>query len=126
MYVSLDNSSYNATNSVDSNGITVFTHNANADFNTEWFGLNKEDKTVFLTIITSGFNGTATLTWQHSSDKAVVFDLVNSVGTTVALSLDGTPANDYFINGNYPFCYHRLAFSKGTNSSGTIKILLDK
>lgn len=110
----------------DANGKTIYTLDATTNWSTEWFDVDKTAKAITIDVITSGISGSGTITWKHSRNKTAEYDLVNVSGNSATLTIDGTPANDYLVSENFPLGYHRINWSKGTVSAGTIKILVSR
>lgn len=110
----------------DSNNVEVYTISLTSDFNTEWFDVDKTSPIISIDVICSGIVGSGTLTWQHSRNKSAVYPLVTVSNTTASLTLNGSTTNDYLVSANFPLGFHRLNWSKGTVSAGTIQILVKK
>lgn len=114
------------SSTTDSNGKTIYTLDATENFDTEWFDVDKTSKAITIDVITNGISGSGTLTWKHSRNKTNVFDLINTSGNVASLTVDGSPASDYLVTENYPLGVHRLNWSKGTVTAGTIQILVSR
>lgn len=126
MYSSLRKSDLSGTASIDSNDVEVYSLSCTSSFNTEWFPISKETKIITIDLIPTSLNGTVTCKVQHSRNKTNIYDLINSSYATVELSLDNTNTADYITTENFPLGFFRVVVTNGTNSTGSLTILVDK
>ncbi len=126
MYQSLNNSALSITGVSDSNSVLRYPIPATADFTTEWIKVFKEDKTITFDILPSGLNGTGTVKLEHTRDKINYYDLLSASGSVVSLGVTSSNTADYICTQNFPYGYIRAKFTKGTNSTGTITIIMEK
>jgi hypothetical protein len=104
----------------------VYAIPATANFTTEWIKTYKADNVLTFDILPSGLNGTATIKIEHSRNQTNYYDLILSSGTVASIGLTSSNEDSCFTIQNYPYGYIRLKYTNGTNSTGTIKILMEK
>jgi len=126
MYVSLNKSTLNITSVNDSNEVPTFPIPATADFTTEWIAIYKEAKVLTFDILPSGFNGTGTLKLEHTRNKVNLYDLLDSTHSVFSIGLTSANEASCIVTENFPFGFIRAKYTKGTNSTGTLTILLEQ
>lgn len=128
MYVSLDNSTLNASSTIDVNEVIRYNHNVATDFYSEKYSIGREHNHVTVEFQLTGYSGTGIISLEHSRDGIVWYPLVNSSGSNVSLSVTSAVTGGCLIVDNYPLGYHRVKWVAGTGgdaTSGTMQLLLE-
>ena len=126
MYESLNKSDLSITGVADSNEVLVYAIPATSNFTTEWIKTYKADNVLTFDILPSGLNGTATIKIEHSRNQINYYDLLSASGSVVSIGLTSSNTADYICTQNFPYGYIRLKLTNGTNTTGTVTILMEK
>ena len=123
------NATSGVTESIDANGVQVYTIDISANRISESFAIDNSNHTGFTarakTNITSG---NIDVTLQYSNDNISFVDVVNAESNTVTLQMDETE-NDWILNvkneGELLFGYYRFSITSNTGV-GTLTITIDR